>query len=164
MESLWVQKFKSFKTATKSVRDGACFGTSQWLKRYAPLKPFQMPGEYTSRIVDERRALGPRFECMIRCAPQVWTCRITASASWPPAISAVFFAGLRFPQTEIGHRAVVVGEGDGVAAEFGVFELAPHVELVFHTRLALVLGGKPQRRSPGVGRSGLGSRPQSPNQ
>ena len=67
-----------------------------------------------------------------------------------------------FRQAKVSHRAVITRKGHTVAFEFRVFELAPHVQLVFDTRLALLFGTEPRRGQPIVRRRGLGSRPEGP--
>lgn len=69
-----------------------------------------------------------------------------------------------FRQAKVSHRAVIAREGDAVAFEFGIFELAPQVQLVLDTRLAFLLGAKSGRRQPAVGGHGLGSCPEGPQQ
>ena len=67
-----------------------------------------------------------------------------------------------FRQAKVSHRAIIARKRHTVAFEFRVLELAPHVELIFDTGLALLFGTEPRRRQPVVRRRGLGSRPEGP--
>ena len=67
-----------------------------------------------------------------------------------------------FRQAKVGHRAVIARKDDTVAFEFGIFELAPNVQLVLETRLAFLLRAEPGCRQPAVGGRGLGSCPERP--
>ena len=65
-------------------------------------------------------------------------------------------------QANVSHRAVITRKEHTVAFKFGVFELAPHVQLVLETGLAFLFGAEPGRGQPAIGRHSLGSCPEGP--
>jgi len=69
-----------------------------------------------------------------------------------------------FRQADISHGAIVTGKRHTIAVELGILELTPHVQLVLDACLTCLLGSKPGRRQPVIGRWSLGSRPEGPYQ
>ena len=91
--------------------------------------------------------------------------RVRTSLSLTPARFGRNFPRIFvFRQADISHGAIVTGKRHTIAVELGILELTPHVQLVLNACLTCLLGSKPGRRQPVIGRWSLGSRPEGPYQ